>query len=310
MPPPEKTAQEKAVSIFGNCFALFLVFGGIWLAYRNYSRGKGDRKGAWKLAGVVFLVEMVIFLASAHLKFSDESLFLLLLAIATGMFMSAFMWVLYLALEPYVRSKWPQTIVSWSRLLAGKIRDPLVGRDVLYGTVLGLAWVLVFYLGYAFDMRAGDRPQLAPTEILEGGRAAFSMWLGNIVAAILGVLSFFFILVFLRALVRNRWLAAALFVVIFALPKILGSQHPMIDAPVWILIYLIAAVAVVRFGLVVLAVATFTANLLLNVPYTLDFGEWYAPASVGVVLSILALAAWGFYTALAGQKLFKEELFE
>jgi hypothetical protein len=129
-------------------------------------------------------------------------------------------------------------------------------------------------------------------------------------AAIVGVLSFFFILVFLRALVRNRWLAAALFVLIYALPKILATQHPLIDSPVWIIIYLIAAIAVVRFGLVVLAVVVFSANILLNVPYTLDFGEWYTPESVGIVLSVVLLAGWGFYTGLAGQKLFKEELFD
>jgi hypothetical protein len=185
-----------------------------------------------------------------------------------------------------------------------------VGRDILYGTLLGLAWVLVYFSGYLFDMRAGDRPHLPQTEILEGGRAAFSMWLGNIVGAILGVLSFFFVLVFLRALVRNRWVAAALFVAIFALPKILESQHAVVDTPVWLIIYLIAAIAVVRFGLVVLAVATFSANILLNVPYTMDFGEWYAPASVAVALSVVVLAGWGFYTALAGQKVFSGEIFD
>jgi hypothetical protein len=310
MPSPEQTKSEKAASVFEVCFVLFLFCGGIWLAYRNYSRGKGDRRGAWKLAGIVFLLEIVLFLSAAHLRFSGKSLFLTLLAVSTGLFQSGFMWVLYLALEPFVRSKWPQTIVSWSRLLTGKLRDPLVGRDILYGTVLGLAWVLVFYLGYLFDMRAGDRPQLPKTQILEGSRAAFSMWLGNIVVAILGVLSFFFVLVFLRALVRNRWVAAALFVLVFGLPKILATQHPLIDSPVWVIIYLIAAIAVVRFGLVVLAVAVFTANILLNVPYTLDFGEWYAPASFAVVLSIIVLAVWGFFTALAGQKLFKEEMFD
>jgi serine/threonine protein kinase len=310
MPPPEQTKSERAISLFGVSFVLFLIGGGIWLAYRNYSRGRGDLRGAWILAKIVLLLEIVLFLASAHLKFSGESLFLLMLAGSTGLFMSAFIWVLYLALEPYVRSKWPQTIVSWSRLLAGQWHDPLVGRDILYGTVLGLAWVLVFYTGYLFDMRAGDRPHFPQTEILEGARAAFSIWLGNIVGAIFGVLSFFFVLVFLRALVRNRWLAAALFVTISALPKILATQHPLIDSPVWIIIYLIAAIAIVRFGLVVLAVAVFCANILLNVPFTLDFGEWYAPASLGEVLSVVLLAGWGFYTALAGQRLFKAELFD
>ena len=310
MPTPEKTSSERAGEIFGTCFVLFIVGGAIWLAIRNYSRGRGDRRGAWKLACVVFVVQTALFLASAHLKFSTDSLFLLLLATSSGLFLSGFMWVLYLALEPYVRSQWPQTIVSWSRLLAGKWRDPLVGRDLLYGTVLGLIWVFVFSVGYFFDMRAGERPQLAQTDILEGARATFSIWLANISSALSGVLSFFFVLVFFRALVKNRWLAAGLFALVFSIPKMLDTHHPFIDSPVWIIIYLIAAVAVVRFGLVVLAVAVFTANILLNVPFTLDFGEWYAPASFSVVLSILLLAGWGFYTALAGQKLFKEEMFD
>jgi protein kinase-like protein/zinc ribbon protein len=310
MPSPQQTTSEKAVSIFGTCLVVFLLLGGIWLAYRNYSRGKGDRRGAWRLAWGVFLLQIVIFLSKAHLRFSDETLFLLLLAASTGLFVSAFMWTLYLALEPYVRSKWPQTIVSWSRVMAGNLRDPLVGRDVLYGTIMGLAWVLVLFVGNLLDIRLGDRPLLPTTDLLQGGRAAFSLWISNVLSAILGVLIFFFFLVFFRALVRNRWVAAALFVVVFALPKILATEHPWIDAPAWTIVYLIAAIAVVRFGLVVLSMAVFTANILLNVPYTLDFSEWYAPASICMVLSIVALAGWGFYMALAGQKLLKEELFE
>ncbi len=307
---PEPTASERAGEIFGTCFILFLVCGGVWLAYRNFSRGKGDRRGAWMLARVVFLLEMAIFLTRAHLKFSTETLFLLLLAVSTGLFVSGFLWVLYLALEPYVRSKWPQTIVSWTRALTGKLRDPLVGRDILYGTLMGAAWVLVFYAGYLFDMRVGERPLLPQTDLLEGARGAISLWLGNAVGAIVGVLMFFFVLVFFRVIVRNRWLAAGLFVLVFALPKILATHHRLIDAPVWIIIYLIAAIAVVRFGLIVLAIAVFTANILLNMPYTLDFSVWYAPASICIALSILGMAGWGFYTALAGQRLLKDEIFD
>jgi hypothetical protein len=310
MPPPERSASEKAGSVFGAAFVLLLVSAGIWLAYRNYRRGKGDRRGAMRLAWVTFALELLVFLSRAHLKFTAETLFLVVFAVSTGLFVSAFMWTLYMALEPYVRSKWPQTIVSWSRVLTGKLRDPLVGRDVLYGVLMGLAWVIVYYGGYYFDMTRGERPLLPQTDLIESARAAFAMWLGNIVGAILGVLLFFFLLVFLRVLVRNRWIAAILFVLVFAIPKILATHHPLIDSPVWILIYLIAAVAVVRFGLVVLAVAVFTADLLLNLPFTMDLSAWYAPASTCVVLSILALAVWGFYTALAGQRLLKDDLFD
>lgn len=310
MPAPKATGSERAGEIFGIGFVVFLGCGGIWLAYRNYSRGKGDRRGAWRIAWIVFLLQIVLFVTRAHLKFSADTLFLLALALSTGLFVAGLLWMLYLALEPYVRSKWPQTIVSWTRILGGKLKDPLVGRDVLYGTVMGMAWVVVFFAGYTFDMRVGERPLLPQTEIIEGVRDAAGMWLGNIVMAILAVLMFFFVLVFFRVIVRNRWLAAAMFVLVFAIPKILAASHPLIDSPIWIIIYLIAAIAVVRFGLVVLAMAVFTANVLLNVPFTLDLSTWYAPQSTFIVLSILALAGWGFYTALGGQKLLKEELFD
>src|SRR3979411_3038913 len=46
--------------------------------------------------------------------------------------------MLYLALEPYVRRRDPHTLISWSRLLAGQWRDPLVGRDLLIGAVYGV----------------------------------------------------------------------------------------------------------------------------------------------------------------------------
>jgi hypothetical protein len=213
-------------------------------------------------------------------------------------------------LEPYVRSKWPQTIISWTRLLAGKVRDPLLGRDVLLGVLLGMFWVFVFYFGYFFDIRLGEQPMFSSTSVLDGTMPAISMWLGKMLGGLVGVLLFFFVLVFLRVLVRNPWLSAALFVVFFTIPKVLASNHKLIDGPVWAIIYLIAAFAVVRFGLIVLATATFTADVLLNIPFTLDSSDWYAPVSILMMLSFVGLALWGFYFSLAGQKIFKEELFE
>jgi len=310
MAPPEDPRSERISNIFKVAVSSSLIFTAIWLARRNYTRGKGDARGAWRIAWVILALELALFLSLAHLKFSGDSLFLFVLAVSTGLLVAAQMWTLYLALEPYVRSKWPQTIVSWSRILSGKLRDPLVGRDVLYGTILGLAWVFVLRIGFLLLMRVGERPQLPQTESLEGIRAAFSMWLGKAFGGITTVLVFFFALVIFRAVVKNRWAAAALFVVIFALPRVLSSNHPWIDAPVWIIVYGIAAIAVVRFGLVALAIAVFTADLLLNLPFTMDFSRWYVPETACMALSIVALAGWGFYTALAGQKLLKEELFD
>jgi serine/threonine-protein kinase len=310
MPPPPETRSERTGRVFEISFALLLFAGGAWLAYRNYFRGKADRRGALRLAVVAFLLELVIFVVRGHLSFSGEALGLLALAFSTGLFAAAILWMLYLALEPYVRSKWPQTIVSWSRLLAGDFHDALVGRDILFGVVLGVAWTFVLYAGASFDIGAGERPVLPNTEILDGARSTLGLWLSNTVVAVFGTLSFFFVLVLLRVLVRNRWLAAALFVVIFTFPKVLGSEHLLTDLTMWFVVYAIAALAVVRFGLITLAMAVFTANVLLSVPFTTDLSSWYAPSAICLILSFVAITLWAFYTALAGQKLVKAELFE
>lgn len=143
-----------------------------------------------------------------------------------------------------------------------------------------------------------------------GARQTVGTGLSRVVSSIQATLVFFFVLFLLRVVLRNRWLAAALFVAIFTAPKALVSNHPLIEMPIWVIIYSIAALAVVRFGLIVLAAAVFVADVMLNVPFTLDSSAWYASNSFLVLLGFVALAAWGFYTSLGGQRLWKDELFE
>jgi serine/threonine protein kinase len=306
----EQTSANKTSQIIGLSIAFVVFAGGLLLAYRNYTRGKGDRQGALRLASLVFALEISICLFRSHFVPSMDTVGLVIFALSTGLFVSAFMWMLYLALEPYVRRIWPQTIISWSRLISGRWRDPLVGRDLLFGVILGITWDFFFALGNFFQIRAGASPLLANSEVLGGVRETFALGLLNVVTSIQTTLVFFFLLILLRVLVKNRWLAAAIFVLLFTVPRVLGSEHPLIDTPVLLIIYGIAAFAVVRFGLIVLAVGAFCADALLNVPITVDFSNWYAARSLCVVLGFVVLAAWGFHTSLAGQGLWKDDLFE
>ena len=194
--------------------------------------------------------------------------------------------------------------------MSGRFRDPLVGRDLVSGAVMGSFWVLVFEIGLLFRMRAGDSPQFPSQDYLMGIRLAAGSWLSTLMISILGTLLFFFTLVLLRVLVRNTWFAAALFVALFTIPKVLGSGHLVVDLLVWGTIYAIAAVAVVRFGLLVLGIASLIANVLLNLPYTLDFSYWYAAQCVFIVLIFVAIGIWGAYTSLAGKPLWKDEVFD
>ena len=67
----------------------------------------------------------------------------------------------------------------------------------------------------------------------------------------------------------------------------------------------IAAYAVTRFGLITLAVAIFTANLLMSLPYTLDLTKAYASDIFLVLFGVGLVAAWGFYASEAGQSLLR-----
>jgi hypothetical protein len=81
-----------------------------------------------------------------------------------------------------------------------------------------------------------------------------------------------------------------------------------VELPAWILIYAVAVLIVFRFGLVPLACAIFTVNMLANVPFTADLSAWYMPTSVLALLSIVALAGWGFYQSLGGESWLRPEI--
>jgi serine/threonine protein kinase len=302
--------RENAGNIIAFIVTLFTVAAGVWFAIRNLARGRGDRKNAWRLACVAFGLGMTTFLLRAHFVASLEMLLPIILAISTSLFVAGALWVLYIALEPYVRRNWPQTIISWTRLMSGHFRDPLVGRDLVFGVGVGMSWVLVFELGLWFRMRQGAPPEFPSYDYLMGMRAAAGNGLSTLAVSILGTLLFFFTLVLLRVVVRNRWAAATLFVAIFTVPHLVGSDHLVVDTLVWVTIYAIAAIGVVRFGLIVLGVSSLMANVLLNLPFTLDFSNWYASQCLFIALIFVAIGAWGVYTSLAGKPLWKDELLD
>ena len=80
----------------------------------------------------------------------------------------------------------------------------------------------------------------------------------------------------LKISLRRDWLAAVVFVAIFVALKTVGSSYLAIELPAEVLIYAIAVLIVVHFGLIPLACAIFTVDLLVNVPFTADFSVWYA----------------------------------
>jgi len=154
-------------------FFLAVLAAAVYLALRNFRLGRGDRKGAVRMAAFVFCMRLASWAIGGHHVAASDDVFLFVIAASGALFLAAITWVLYMALEPYVRRLWPQSIVSWSRLLAGRLRDPLVGRDLLIGMTLGVAIQLVWNASQAFAEHRGWFPPPPNTGFLgplRGGR--------------------------------------------------------------------------------------------------------------------------------------------
>jgi hypothetical protein len=321
MKPPEDSTAKKIDQILGLCLLVGLLCGAIHLARRNYRHGRGDREGAFRLALVIFVLQILLWFCRAHLVATVDMFGMFLLALSGAFFSAGLTWMLYLALEPWVRRRWPHAIISWSRALSGQLRDPLVGRDILFGVILGVIWILIFRIRSIPLMHLGAAPDIANVTYLLGGRQALGAWLLLAPTSIMGTLQFFFLLLglkmvfeFLLSLIKLKMpkvtegLAAIVFIAIFALPSSLGSNHVAIEMPAQILVYAIAVLIVYRFGLVPLAVAIFTVDTLGNIPFSADFSAWYMPTSILALLSVVALAGWGFYHSLGGEPIWQPEI--
>ncbi len=301
---------EKARDVLMVAMLFPVLIGAALMARMNYVRARSDRRGALRLAAFVFAAGVTLWALRAHHVLALAMVGELTLAVAHSLFLAAVVWVVYQAIEPYVRRHWPQTIISWSRLMAGRLRDPLLGRDILMGVLLGLLWAVIFGAYLVVIRHLGATPMIGSTDYLLGGRRVVAAGLGHLVSSIEATLLFFFILFLLRVLLRRPALAAAAFVALLSATKLLGSTYPVAMAPTEIAVYAIAAIAVVRFGLVTLAAGIWTANLLLSVPVTRDPSTWYASGTAFAYLVVLGLAAYGFWTSLGGRRLWSDELFD
>jgi serine/threonine-protein kinase len=315
--PWTKPAIEHTVSATETVRILIFMFMGTlmflvpgFLAWRNIKRGKADRTGAMRLSVGIFAACILMWILRAHFAAGFGEFALFVLALSSGLFNATVIWTTYLALEPYVRRHWPHSIISYTRLMNGKFRDPAIGRDALYGVVMGTLWLLIFAAKSMITRTLGAQPSTSNANYLEGARATLGEWLIHVPESIRGTLMFFFILFILRVLLRNRWLAAGVFVALWTLLQSLGSSHPAIEIPTEMAIYGIAAFSLTRFGLVTLAAAVFTTDSIGGIPITANPSIWYFGSTVFAFSAVFLLAVWAFHAATAGRKLFAADIFE
>src|SRR5690606_15659448 len=124
------------------------------------------------------------------------------------------------AVEPYVRRRWPHRLVAWTRLLTGRFRDPLVGRDVLTGLAIGAAWACLVPLSAAASQLVGlppPGPRIGNLTALSGVAPALGVVLDAQSDVVGWPLVLSVSLLLWRGLIPSRWISRASFVVFAAL---------------------------------------------------------------------------------------------
>jgi hypothetical protein len=139
---PTISATIEQTAVAATIVAMVIV--GVFFARRNLRLGRGDRAGAFRVAVVYIVLSMLNVVPGAHLFSSWYGLAIVQTNLWYAIGAGVLMWMLYIALEPFVRRRIPDLLVGWARVLEGRVRDPRVGRDVLTGLAAG---ALVAVLG-------------------------------------------------------------------------------------------------------------------------------------------------------------------
>jgi hypothetical protein len=262
-----------------------------------------------RVAMAQFFLAMLVWMGTVHAA-PDESMINEFFASGAKWLMAAALtWLVYLALEPEVRARWPHSMVTWNRVLAGRWLDAQVNTHILIGAAVGSAlWVLA-------ELLADSRAQ----SLVKGGAQGLTAALGtrqwvaihaNTVAVALSVgLIVFLAISGLRRLVRKDALAAILGALLFTLAKgdMFNSPDWALQCGVFAVIYTVLTFVLLRFGLVVIISAAFFVDSFDSILLGSDWKTWYAPANLGTVALLLGIGAFAFWRSLGSRELFGAE---
>jgi len=303
------TRLQKASSV-GTVLFLVTLLGSLPLAWKNVRAGRGDRRGAWRLAMFMLALDLLWWLCRCrHVwQFTAESNLLLEGLRACG-FTAVMVWVYYIALEPLVRRFRPRSMVSWSRVLAGRLHDPLVGRDMLVGIAAGVGVVLLQQVVTWAPKWMSGAPvvPLLPDSfdelgVILGFRYAVGTFARTLMVAVAYGMTWAMVLLLLWKALRRRGPTVVAFWVAVTLEHGLTTGSASLAR--WLVSAAIAATLAALFtlnGLLAASVSMFVMRLLLSSPLTSDPQMWWAGPSALVITVIVLLLGFAYHAALRGQ---------
>lgn len=300
-----KTLRQSAVLI-----AMFAVLcASAWLARRNLLARRGDRATAWKLAGVGAGLSLAGSLCRAD-TLASQGLFVgnLWWMFASSALSGLALWLVYVAVEPYARRIWPESLMSWTRLLHGRWNDPHVGVSLSLGAILGCFTAGLVLVQQRLPAMLGQ-PPVQPFVDADNALLALNSP-GDALAGVLlsvqrGLALAFGLLAcacILRIVVKRS--AGALALLAIGLAIVLCVRPPGTPAtfPIALIIAAAWALTLVRAGVLTIAAAGTCASLLLVMPITTRTDAWYFTSSAAAIGLVVLIAAAGSFFAAAGKE--------
>lgn len=302
---PNRTGTIKYTT--ATVIALVLMVLAIFFARRNIRLGRGDRKGAFRLAMYFLVLDFIARkLLRHHIPDTGAEFTGLRESAALALLGATLLWIYYVTLEPYVRRQWPEFLISWSRLLNGKSRDPMVGRDLLTGSLFGaliaLCYEIVNALPAWFNL-AGQTPINGNGPVLGSIVQFTGLLLGNFTTGIFSGLTLLFLFFLFRAVLKNYAVAIVLVGILLTITN-LGNENPIAETIMALVIAALTLTVFLRFGLLAVIVAGTINNLFLVFPVALDPSRWYFARGLIPVLLCVAIALYGFRTSLGNRPVF------
>ena len=300
-------------AVFFTTLLIGVVGGGSVVARRNLLLGRGDKRGALRVASFVFFVSALAWVLQAHHVPTLAEIGLLFDFLGFGLMLAGCVWVVYIALEPYARRLWPQGLISWSRLLSGRLRDPLVGRDILIGAAAGVftpCWWGFYGLVVAWLDLPAERPSMASLLSLSGLAETIGNYFQDLALALYMPVGWLFLVLLLRVLLRRQWIAISVAVLFTAGTSMPSWENPLMGTAFLAIAFGVFLFVLLRIGL--LAGFFWTVYMYLSgyVVLTLDSSAWYAGRSWFTLLLFAGIAGYGFWISLAGRPLVRSHVLE
>jgi serine/threonine-protein kinase len=317
----EEASQSNFFSIISLILLLSALSGSFLLARYNLKKGRSDLLGATKIAVFLFVV---LILNSALSKYGTTSvptggdkILLFFETLPKPVLVSFFIFVAYLAIEPFFRRRLSDMFISWNRLIAGDFRNPMIGRDILMGITLSAGIIFINSLiatgkSYVNFVWINEFFFNGTTGNLNGFSKYLFIIPNGLVQSIVGsFMAIFFILVF-SLIFKQKWKSILAVMLLFGVTAAAGQvfQEDWAGVVSTVFIYTVGFFILLRFGLVAFAASAFVQNVIDDLQVTFNTSSFYFSSTILLMLVIFGIAICAYYISTAGKPLFGKGFLE